>query len=172
MNKLYYPVLVLATVSIVGCSQKVKEEEPDELSKISIPVEDRVVAIGMDDGNAGSDTGIASGAIPSERVVYFDYDSDLIRSEARTLLEAHAAYLSANPNVKIRLEGHADERGSREYNLALGERRAEAVKRMLNILGTYDGQLETLSYGEENPISWDHNERSWQLNRRVEFIYP
>ena len=169
MNKLYYPILVLATVSIVSCAPKVKEE-PKELPQISIPIEDTTTGVGAGDAS-GANIGIGT-AIPNERVIYFDYDSDLIRSESRALLEAHAAYLSAHPNVNIRLEGHADERGSREYNLALGERRAEAVKRMLNILGTYDGQLETLSYGEENPIAWEHGEESWQLNRRVEFIYP
>jgi len=171
MNKWCYPVLILATVSIVGCSQKVKEE-PKDLPKISIPIEDTIVGVGTDDSSAGTDTILDTTMIPNERVIYFDFDSDLIRSEARAVLEAHAAYLSAHSNVRIRLEGHADERGSREYNLALGERRAEAVKRMLNILGTYDEQLETLSYGEENPVAWEHSEESWQMNRRVEFIYP
>lgn len=168
MNKLRYPVLILATVAIVGCSTKVKEEPKEELPQISIPIEDTRVGVGTGDGSLGVDSAL----IPSERVIYFDFDSDLIRSEARTILEGHAAYLTAHANVKVRLEGHADERGSREYNLALGERRAQAVKHMLNILGAYDGQLETLSYGEENPVAWEHDERSWQINRRVEFIYP
>jgi len=168
MKKIGYPVLILATtMAVVGCSSKVKEE-PTDKPQISIPADDRLSGVGADDGSAGKDTSL----IPSQRVIYFDFDSDLIRDDARSILEGHAAYLSANPNIKIRLEGHADERGSREYNLALGERRAEAVKRMLNILGVYDNQLQTLSYGEENPSAWGHDELSWQQNRRVEFIYP
>lgn len=169
LNKLCYPILIIASVAIVGCSSKVKDEDKHgDKTQISLP-SDGTSGVG---NNSGTGTDMNGAMIPSQRVIYFDYDSDLIRDDARTIMEGHAAYLVANNGVKIRLEGHADERGSREYNLALGERRAESVKHMLNILGVQDGQMQTLSYGEENPSASGHEESSWQQNRRVEFIYP
>ncbi len=118
-------------------------------------------------------TGVAnSQMIPAERIIYFDFDKSDIRFNDRLILEQHAAYLAANPQIAVRLEGHADERGSREYNLALGEHRALATKRVLNILGVDNYRITTLSYGEEMPLEYGHAEMSWQRNRRVEIIYP
>ena len=111
-------------------------------------------------------------SIPTERIIYFDFDKSEIRFNDRLVLEQHAAYLASNPQVSVRLEGHADERGSREYNLALGERRALSAKRVLNILGVDNYRINTLSYGEEMPLEYGHSETSWQRNRRVEIIYP
>ncbi len=108
---------------------------------------------------------------PGKMRVYFEFDSSAIDAESRAIIEQHAAYLSANPGTKIRLEGHADERGTREYNLALGERRGDAVERMLRILGINADRLTTISYGEERPVAMGHEETSWRLNRRVEFAY-
>lgn len=105
------------------------------------------------------------------RIIYFEYDSSDIKFEDRATVEAHAAYLVANPNTNITLEGHADERGSREYNLALGERRTQTVKRQMTILGASPSQIRTLSYGEERPAIDDHDDYSWSQNRRVEIIY-
>ena len=105
------------------------------------------------------------------RIIYFEYDSSDIKSEDRATIEAHAAYLVANPNTNMSLEGHADERGSREYNLALGERRAQTVKRQMTLLGASPGQIRTVSYGEERPVIDDHDDYSWSQNRRVEIIY-
>ncbi len=107
----------------------------------------------------------------SVRVIYFEYDSSEVSADYRPAIEAHAAYLAANPDVIVTLEGHADERGSREYNLALGDRRAEVVRRQLILLGASAGQNRTVSYGEERPIGLGHDESSWQQNRRVEIIY-
>lgn len=107
----------------------------------------------------------------SERVIYFDYDQSNIQQQYRAAIEAHATYLSEHPNVVITLEGHADERGSREYNLALGERRAIAVERQMTLLGASASQIRTVSYGEERPIAQGHDESSWGLNRRVEILY-
>ena len=107
----------------------------------------------------------------SVRIIYFEYDSSEIQSEYRSTVEAHAAYLSQNPDTSLTLEGHADERGSREYNLALGERRAQAVKRQMLILGASSNQIRLVSYGEERPQIDGHDEASWQQNRRVEIIY-
>ena len=105
------------------------------------------------------------------RIIYFEYDSSDIKSEDRATVEAHAAYLVANPNTNMTLEGHADERGSREYNLALGERRAQTVKRQMTLLGASPNQIRTVSYGEERPAIDDHDDYSWSQNRRVEIIY-
>lgn len=107
----------------------------------------------------------------SVRVIYFEYDSSEVSADYRPAIEAHAAYLAANPDVIVTLEGHADERGSREYNLALGDRRSEVVRRQLILLGASAGQNRTVSYGEERPIGLGHDESSWQQNRRVEIIY-
>ncbi len=107
----------------------------------------------------------------SIRTIYFDYDSATISSEGESALTAHAEYLSLNPDRQIVLEGHSDERGTREYNLALGERRAFAVEEFLSISGVPAEQMEVRSYGEENPVSMGHEEAGWQLNRRVELLY-
>ena len=105
------------------------------------------------------------------RVIYFDYDSANIRADFGDIVAAHAALLAANPSISVTLEGHADERGSREYNLALGERRALAVRRQLVLLGASAAQVRAVSYGEERPAVDAHDEESYALNRRVELVY-
>jgi peptidoglycan-associated lipoprotein len=109
----------------------------------------------------------------SVRVFYFDFDSDLVKPEYDRALQAHADYIKkSRARLTIRLEGHADERGSREYNIALGERRGNAIKRILQVKGVPADQLAVLSYGEERPADPGHNEEAWAQNRRVELIYP
>ena len=107
----------------------------------------------------------------AKRIIYFAYDSSEIQPEYRSIIEAHAQYLVANPNVVLSLEGHTDERGSREYNLALGERRAQAVKDQMMVLGASASQIHTISYGEERPVADGHDEAAWSQNRRVELVY-
>jgi len=107
----------------------------------------------------------------SKRVILFDFDSSAIRDEYRSLLEAHAEFLKSNPVAKVILQGHADERGSREYNLALGQRRAESVYKALTLLGVPEAQMEPVSLGEEKPVAEGHDEESWQQNRRTEILY-
>jgi len=107
----------------------------------------------------------------SERIVYFDYDSSDVQEQYRGTIEAHARYLAQNPGTTMSLEGHADERGSREYNLALGERRSIAIKRQMTLLGAAPAQIRTVSYGEERPLVDGHDDFSWSQNRRVEIIY-
>jgi len=107
----------------------------------------------------------------AKRVFYFDFDSSEVAASDRDAIAAHAAYLAQHPNAAMRLEGHADERGSREYNIGLGERRAVALQRLLQLQGAASGQLETISYGEERSVALGHDESSWRLNRRVEMIY-
>ncbi len=107
----------------------------------------------------------------SVRILYFDYDSSEVLPAYREVLEAHANYLVQNPNITISLEGHADERGSREYNLALGERRSQSAKRHMMLFGPASSQIRATSYGEERPIADGHNDEAWSQNRRVEIIY-
>ena len=107
----------------------------------------------------------------SKRVVYFDYDKDVVKAEYTAVIQAHANYLSQNRGRKIRLEGHADERGSREYNMALGQRRADAVRKATAVLGVGNERIETLSFGEDKPKATGHDEAAWAQNRRVEIRY-
>ncbi|MET4024584.1 peptidoglycan-associated lipoprotein [Marinobacter sp. MBR-99] len=102
---------------------------------------------------------------------YFDFDTSEIKQEARDVLVAHAQFLANNPRQNVRLEGHADERGTKEYNLALGERRANAVQRFLIVNGASRGQIETVSYGEEKPAVRGSSESAWAQNRRVELVF-
>ncbi len=107
----------------------------------------------------------------STRVIYFDFDSTQIQPEFREVITAHAQFLAANPDVSVILQGHADERGSREYNIGLGERRARAVEQVFSLHGTNASQMQKVSYGEERPAAMGHDEASWRLNRRVEIVY-
>lgn len=105
------------------------------------------------------------------RVVYFDLDRSDIRPDQRDIVEAHARYLSNNPGATVLLEGHTDERGSREYNVALGERRADSVRNLMSLMGASGTQLRSISYGEERPAAMGHDEEAWAMNRRVEIVY-
>jgi peptidoglycan-associated lipoprotein len=108
--------------------------------------------------------------ILSKRSIFFDFDKDEIKAEYRSLVEAHAKYLVANPNAKVIFQGNADARGSREYNLSLGQRRSVAVKKAVNVLGAQDKQIETVSYGEEKAKECK-DEACYQQDRRVEIVY-
>jgi peptidoglycan-associated lipoprotein len=108
----------------------------------------------------------------SRSVVYFDYDAADVKAGEEAVVGEHAAYLAKNSSVRVRLEGHCDERGSREYNIGLGERRSQAVQQMLLAKGVSQDQITVTSFGEERPASLGHDESAWTQNRRVEFIYP
>jgi len=141
-------------------------------------------ASGIDGGDDGSATAIidesamsaidrleqTEGAL-SSRTIYFEFDSAKLTSESIEILETHGNFVAGNGEVTVRLEGHADERGSREYNIALGDRRAQSVRRVLLFQGASTDQLETVSYGEEQPAMSGHTEEAWARNRRVELIY-
>ena len=105
------------------------------------------------------------------RIIYFDFDSAKISDDSLSVLEDHGNFIAGNGNVSVRLEGHTDERGSREYNIALGDRRAQSVRRVLLFQGASSDQLETISYGEEQPSMMGHEESAWGKNRRVELVY-
>ena len=123
-----------------------------------------------ENGYSGSELNDPSSPL-SNRVVYFEYDSASVRAEDQATLQAHAAYLSKNPNLTVRLEGHTDERGSREYNLALGERRALSIRQILMLQGASINQFQVTSFGEERPAEDGSDEYAWSKNRRVELIY-
>ncbi len=107
-----------------------------------------------------------------ESVIYFEFDSSEVRAQDQDIVAGHAAMLNSNPNLRVRLEGHADERGSREYNIGLGERRSQAVRQMLMIQGVSATQIATVSFGEERPVAFGSSESDYSQNRRVEFVYP
>ena len=134
---------------------------------------DDAQASGMDDDayQQGGSFDDGQGGLLESRVVYFEFNQADVTPESRELLAEHAQHLSANGNVDIRLEGHADERGSREYNIGLGERRAQAVRQILLLQGATTAQTSTVSYGEERPAALGSDEESWSLNRRVELVY-
>lgn len=138
-----------------------EEREADQAQAYAAVEEERAAISRLDDPDSPL----------SVRIIYFDYDSSEVRPEYRSTVEAHAAYLADNPNVNVTLEGHADERGSREYNLALGERRSQSIKRQMTLLGASNNQIRMVSYGEERPAVEGHDESAWSQNRRVEIIY-
>ena len=107
----------------------------------------------------------------SKSTIYFMYDSSQVKQDFVPVIAAHTQYLLSHPNARLTLEGHADERGSPEYNVALGEQRAKSVARMMKVQGVAENQLELVSYGEEKPAAEGHDDASWQLNRRVELLY-
>ena len=112
-----------------------------------------------------------SESLLSKRVIYFDFDKSEVKSEYRPIVAAHATYAAAHNSARVTLEGHADERGTREYNLGLGERRGNAISGLLSAGGAMGSQLDTVSYGEERPVCRVSDENCWAQNRRVEIVY-
>ena len=110
-------------------------------------------------------------SVLAERVIYFDFDSDQISKDYMDLIAHHGKFLANNPDMKLRIEGHADERGTREYNVALGNRRAQSVRRLISFQGTSTSQVTVISYGEEKPVALSHDDEAWRLNRRTELVY-
>ncbi|WP_126453681.1 peptidoglycan-associated lipoprotein Pal [Sulfuriflexus mobilis] len=172
-------VLLLPVMLFTGCESLGLQEGDD------VAVEDRgTIAEGAEGAQAGAQARGAQAdrdfqghplddpnSLISQRVIYFDFDSTSIRQADRAVIQAHAEYLAGHGNASVSLEGHADERGSREYNIALGERRAKSVRQLLLFQGAATGQLETVSFGEERPLADGHDESAWQQNRRVEIQY-
>lgn len=105
------------------------------------------------------------------RILYFDYDSYVLKPEVQSLIQAHAGFLKSNDRYRISIEGHTDERGGREYNLALGQKRAEAIRQAMSLLGIAGNRIEAISFGEEKPALPGHEEAAWSRNRRAEIVY-
>ncbi|MCW5261980.1 peptidoglycan-associated lipoprotein Pal [Verminephrobacter eiseniae] len=167
---------------VAGCSSGVKLDE--------VPIEDKTASTLSGEANAGGNTGNAAqgsggvagvdltqsardtaGPVGIARIVYFDYDSYVIKPEFQTLIEAHSRFIKTDTKRKLMLEGHTDERGGREYNLSLGQKRAEAVRRALGLLGVPDSQMEAVSFGKEKLAVQGHTEEAHAQNRRVEMTY-
>jgi len=127
--------------------------------------------LGQEAQNLQDQATSAIAALPEVETVYFDFDTSVIRDDSREVLDLHVAYLNANPMQNVVLEGHADERGTREYNNALGERRGNAVKNYFMVQGVSADRIEVISYGEEKPAVIGHNNAAWSKNRRVEIKY-
>lgn len=153
---------LIAAVAIAGCSSTDTATQ-DEGNTPTTGVSDNQQV------NGGPTDGATT--LLGQRVVYFDFDKSAIRADAYEALQAHAQYLAGKQGAKIRLEGHADERGTREYNMALGERRAKAVVSFLTANGASGSQFEVVSYGEEKPVADGHEDGSWAQNRRAELVY-
>ena len=170
---------VLAALALAACSTTPKQEG-------GAPVDERTPgATTPGAGTSGAATGSVAGtanqgqtnplkdpgSILSKRSVYFDFDAYAIKDDYRSLLEAHAKYLQANRGARMTVEGNTDERGSREYNIALGQRRADAAKRMMLLSGATEAQIDTVSFGKEKPRNPGHDESAWAENRRDDLAY-
>jgi peptidoglycan-associated lipoprotein len=166
-------LIVLSGLALAGCPKK-----PNTLPDAANP---EPAASGAQTGST-SGSEVSGGAASREQaalqeaqragtIVYFDFDRAEIKPEYVPIVTAHAKYLNMNSQFKVRLEGHSDERGSREYNIGLGERRAQAVRRALMLQGVNEAQITTVSYGEERPAVDEHDEAAYAKNRRVELVY-
>ena len=142
----------------------------DSVSSTDTTMTGGTAGTGTSDGFQGHPLDDPGGSLAA-RTIYFEFDSSEVPKSERTTIETHAGYLSGHSGALITLEGHADERGSREYNIALGERRADAVRQLMTLLGATNPQIRIISYGEERPAAVGHDESAWRLNRRVEIIY-
>lgn len=163
---------------VAGCSSGVPLEQPPVEDKVAIPTTGHAgghsgsttqsgvagVNLGQTDPNGGGPMGVS-------RVIYFDFDSYVVKPDYQSALDAHARFIKSTPNRRVMLEGHTDERGGREYNLALGQKRAEAVRRALGVMGVTDNQMEAVSFGKEKPAAQGNSEDAHAQNRRVELSY-
>lgn len=165
---------IALSAALVACGSNVKLDD--------VPVENRTATSVAPGGSGASSTAVApveiagansaaGGPVGVAKIIYFDYDSYVIKPEFQSVVEAHAKYLAANKARKLAIEGHTDERGGREYNLALGQKRAEAVRRALGLLGVTDAQVEAVSFGKEKPAVSGSTEDAYVKNRRAEFNY-
>lgn len=176
-----------ATLTLAGCAtgpekgpaadEAAEAEQAPEAAEGQEAAGAEAEAEGLGEGEAAEAAGLegekaeAEVTEPEEHRVHFAFDSASLTDEARELIRAHAEYLKANTGIEVVLEGHADERGSREYNLGLGERRAKSVRRILLVQGVSSDRLEIVSYGEERPLVDGSNEEAYQKNRRVKLAY-
>lgn len=172
--KLMKSLMVLAFVAAVaGCSSPVKLDEGakvEERQGTAVKPGAGTQGVPTVDATKGQVDPLTQGPL-AKRSVYFDFDSYAVKDEYRGLIEAHAKYLASHNARKVRIEGNTDERGGSEYNLALGQRRSEAVARSMKLLGVKDDQIETVSLGKEKPKAQGHDEAAWAENRRADIVY-
>jgi peptidoglycan-associated lipoprotein len=177
MKRILSIVLMLAGAALIaGCAKKPTTHEPP-VAGTQVPGSGGAAGASTSTSplGAGADTSggagtLASGAL-GHRIIYFDFDKSEIKPEYNDLITAHARNLTGHPNLRIKLEGNTDDRGTREYNIGLGERRAQAVRRALMLQGVAENQITTVSYGAERPAAEGDDESAWAQNRRVEMVY-
>ncbi|RZU99069.1 peptidoglycan-associated lipoprotein Pal [Spiribacter vilamensis] len=181
----YWLIPVALTALLAGCAttdDAIDDAEMAEIDQAAAAEAQTGDGDGSGGGGAAASGATGTGSVSgepledpdsplSDRVIYFDYDSSTLSEDAMALIEAHGEYLANNGDRRMLVEGHTDERGSREYNLALGERRAESVEQALLISGADDDQVETVSYGEESPAVSGSGESVWSENRRAALVY-
>jgi len=173
MNTKWRFLLALSfAVAISACKTTEPEPEP-VVEPETAPVVEEATTVAAPDPHDYSDVRNFDNteSLLSKRVIYFDFDKSEVKSEYRAIVAAHSAYVSGHSSARVTLEGHADERGTREYNLGLGERRGNAISGLLSAGGAMGGQLDTVSYGEERPVCRVSDENCWWQNRRVEIVY-
>ncbi|HZV98803.1 MAG TPA: peptidoglycan-associated lipoprotein Pal [Methylophilaceae bacterium] len=178
MNKRLIGSMLLALM-LAACSTKpvktapapTEDKSPSASQAAPAAKDDSASTAGMAGADASANPLKDPNNILSKRSIYFDYDKDEVKSEFRPLIEAHAKYLQAHPEAKMFLQGNADERGAREYNLSLGQRRAVSVKKVLNLLGVQDKQIETVSFGEERAHAGCRDDSCYAQDRRVDVVY-
>lgn len=175
MHKTWVVLWVAAVLGVAGCGSKPTQPDPSAGMGTQQPGAESSGAdadgAGIGDTGEGTEVPGPQEGLLAKRVIYFDYDSSEIRGEGTEIVAAHARHLANGSKMRVRLEGHTDERGSREYNIGLGERRAQAVRRALMLQGAADTQLSTVSYGEERSAAAGSDETAWTQNRRVEIVY-
>ncbi|HWX27609.1 MAG TPA: peptidoglycan-associated lipoprotein Pal [Steroidobacteraceae bacterium] len=178
MKRIISIALLLAGAALLaGCPKKHNVIEPPAAgtqvpgSSTTAPGEGASTTGRALDGDAGAGAGNYTTGPLAKRVIYFDFDKSEIKPEFADLVAAHARNMTAHPNLKMKLEGNTDERGTREYNIGLGERRAQAVRRALMLQGVAESQLTTVSFGAERPAVEGDDETAWAQNRRVELVY-
>jgi peptidoglycan-associated lipoprotein len=180
--KKYIMVMMLA-ISVASCGERIKPDE--DATGGTDSADSGATASGIDGAGGLGGSALEGGKVVSyeenaiddpnnvlsEKVIYFGFDSNAVDDDYVELVKHHGKYLSFNTNASVRLEGHADERGTREYNIALGEARAQAVKQLMLYEGASNDQISVISYGEEKPVEFGRDDESMSLNRRVEIIY-
>ncbi len=159
--------IMLAGLLASCASKEAKEESTTGAAK----VEEAPVTGGAVPMQPQPQPQATSKGAPSERSVYYDFDSYVIKNQYQPLIQAHAGYLSNSRSARVTVQGNCDERGSREYNLALGQKRADAVKNAMTVLGASRTQIETVSFGKEKPRCTEHSESCWSQNRRADVVY-
>jgi peptidoglycan-associated lipoprotein len=174
MQRILVILLMACCLSFAGC--KTKPPKTDMQSSSQEGAGSQTGGAGANGANAAGqnaddETAGPQAGLLAKRVIYFDFDSSEIKGEGTDIVGAHAKYLANNPMARVRLEGHTDDRGSREYNIGLGERRAQSVRRALLLQGATEAQISTVSYGAERPAVAGHDEAAWAKNRRVEVVY-
>jgi peptidoglycan-associated lipoprotein len=157
----------VASATLVACAGKTKPAPPP----VETATRDTTTTTTANNGGKYSVEDLDKDSCLRQRVVYFDFNMTDIKPQFQAAISCHAAYLRQFPNARVTLQGNADERGTREYNLGLGERRSNAVSSALGAAGASASQLNTVSYGEERPVCKEHSEDCWQKNRRVEVVY-